>query len=74
MENNNLNVIPLHVEPKTVRETYKKQAITVTYIPENESWQWDVEFTARLQFDGMEHSEKRALDRARRYVDKLLEG
>lgn len=69
---NSQNVVPLHVEPKTIRETYRKHAITVTYIPATSSWQWEIEFTARLQFDGEEKNEKRALERARKQIDKLL--
>ena len=48
------NVTKLHVEPKTVRETYRRQSITVKFLPETMTWQWEIEFTARLQFDGEE--------------------
>lgn len=67
-----LNVVPLHVEPKTVRETYRKHAITVTYSPAEGLWHWEIEFTARLQFDGEARDEKRALNAARQKIDKLL--
>ena len=66
------NVTQLHVEPKTVRETYRRHSITVTFLPATAHWQWEIEFTARLQFDGEEKSEKRAMDKARRQIDKLL--
>lgn len=66
------NVVPLVVEPKSVRETYRKHAITVTYLPATSTWHWEIEFTARLQFDGEAKDEKRALNIARQQIDKLL--
>lgn len=66
------NVVPLHVEPKTVRETYRKHAITVQYSPAEGLWHWEIEFTARLQYDGEAKDERRALEKARRQIDRLL--
>ena len=66
------NVVKLEIEPKTVRETYRKHAITVTYLPATGAWHWEIEFTARLQFDGEAKNEKIAIAKARKQIDKLL--
>lgn len=66
------NVVKLEIEPKTVRETYRKHQVTVKYLPATSTWHWEIEFTARLQFDGEERNEKAALVKAKKQIDKLL--
>ena len=66
------NVTKLVIPPKSMREMYKKHQIVVTYLPQTNEWQWEVEFTTRMTFNGEEKTVIKAIEKARKRVDQLM--
>ena len=62
------------VRPKTMRRTYKKHPIEVTYTPGNPKesrWSWKVTFTTVTVFTGAATSSTAAMKSAEKYIDSV---
>jgi hypothetical protein len=66
------NVTKLVIPPKTIKETYRKHELVVTYEPSCGEWSWTVTYTTVLKFTGVEKTDKKAIAKARIQIDKLL--
>ena len=66
------NVTELHILPKTIKETYRKHELIVAYEPSSGEWSWTVTYTTTLKFTGVAKSDKKALEKARQQIDKLM--
>lgn len=71
-EDNENNVTKLVIPPKTIKETYRKHELIVTYEPSCGEWSWTVTYTTTLKFTGVAKTDKKAIEKARIQIDKLL--
>ena len=66
----------LTITPKAETVRHRKQQITLTYIPATGEWGYKVEYTVRnvLLFDGTGKRRQDALLKARRVIDRMIDG
>lgn len=60
-----------HIEPKTIRETYRGDTITIKYNPQQKVWGWRVIHHMSVQLEGVALTMEKAKKEAMKKIDKM---
>lgn len=61
----------VNIEPKKQTVTYKRHRIVVQYLPDRAEWLWSFTYTKATPFSNTATSYTRALEDAKKLIDKL---
>ena len=64
------NVVPMQVQPKTVKGYHKKHEYVLTFIPGSKDWHWEVTHVHVTKFGGVAGSMIKARNEAQKHIDQ----
>jgi ribosomal protein L16/L10AE len=67
------DVVPLDIQPKTLKRTYKRHHFTVTYTPKTGKWKWSVEVQITTKYSEEADTMQKAIRAAEKCIDQCLQ-
>lgn len=69
-DNENSNVLPFNIKPKTLNRSYKSHRYVVEFIPKTKKWKWTVTVETKMVYSEEADTQVKAFRDAEKFIDR----